>query len=515
MDAKERGTALVREDGHGNACRNGARQGVRVAEEPSEEALARGADEHRAPEGDELVESGEELEVVLHGLAEADPRVEADPFLGDPRGHREGEPLLEEGAHVGDDVVVLRVVLHRPRLAEHVHEAEVVAAVGDNARELRIGPERGDVVDHHGAERERPAGDLRLRRVDRQGSALEALEHGQDPPQLLVDRDALGAGAGRLAPDVDEGGSLGQQPAGLRDGDVGREEAPAVRERVGRDVHDPEHGRPRKGLLERGSHGASVSYGAPPPMIDLHSHILPGLDDGARTIEEARALARLAASEGITAIAATPHVRTDYPTRPEVMEERVGELRRDFAERAIPVEVLHGGEIDLDMLTTLDDGELRRFTLAQSGRYLLLEFPYSGWPAGLEETVHGLGLRGFVALMAHPERNADVQAAPERLADLVRAGVLVQITAASLDGRLGRSSREAALQLLALRLAHVLASDAHTPDVRAAGLAAAAGALGDSGLARYLTEEAPAAIVAGEAVPEPPALPRRKRFIVF
>jgi protein-tyrosine phosphatase len=251
-------------------------------------------------------------------------------------------------------------------------------------------------------------------------------------------------------------------------------------------------------------------------VIDLHSHILPRLDDGARAIEESRALARLAAAEGVTAIAATPHVRTDYPTRVEQMERRVAEVRRDFAEQGIPVDVLHGGEIALDMLSRLDADERRRFTLAQSGVYLLLEFPYRGWPLGLERRVFELTAAGIKPLLAHPERNREVQAEPERLAEVVRAGSLVQITAASLDGRIGRSSRDAAQRLLELGLVHVLASDAHTPEIREAGLAAAVETLGDEHLARYLTEEAPAAIVAGEQVPDPPRVARRrKRFIVF
>ena len=252
-------------------------------------------------------------------------------------------------------------------------------------------------------------------------------------------------------------------------------------------------------------------------MIDLHSHILPGLDDGARKLEESRELARLAASEGIVAIAATPHVRTDYPTRAEQMELRVAELRRDFAEQGIAVEVLHGGEIAFDMLPRLDEDELRRFTLAQGGAYVLLEFPYGGWPLGLERTVRELTASGTRAILAHPERNHEVRADPAQLAEAVQAGALVQITAASLDGRLSRSSREAAHRLLELGLAHVLASDAHTPDVREAGLAAAVEAVDDERLARYLTVEAPGAIVAGEPVPDPPPAVkrRRKRFIFF
>jgi protein-tyrosine phosphatase len=251
-------------------------------------------------------------------------------------------------------------------------------------------------------------------------------------------------------------------------------------------------------------------------VIDLHSHILPGLDDGSRTVEDARALAQRAAEEGVTAIAATPHVRADYPTRPEEMERGVLMLREDFLEQGIQVDILHGGELDLDILGYLDDDDLRRFSLARSGRYLLLEFPYSGWPPGLEETVYGLGLRGFVTILAHPERNREVQADPGRLAEAVRLGALVQLTAASLDGRIGRSSQKAGGRLLERGLAHVLASDAHTPEIREAGLAAAAEAVGDERLAAYLTAEAPAAIVAGEAVAPPPrAARRRRRFFVF
>jgi protein-tyrosine phosphatase len=250
-------------------------------------------------------------------------------------------------------------------------------------------------------------------------------------------------------------------------------------------------------------------------MIDLHSHILPGLDDGARTVDDSRALARRAAADGVTAIVATPHVRGDYPTRPDEMERGVTRLREDFLAEGIDVEVLPGGEVDLGMLASLDDDGLRRFTLAQSGRYLLLEFPYRGWPAGLEETVYGLGLRGLRPVLAHPERNREVQSKPARLAEAVRLGALVQVTAASVDGRIGRSSQAAADKLLELGLAHVLASDAHTPEIREAGLAAAAEALGDDSLARFLTAEAPSAIVAGEPVPEPPRKARRRRWYLL
>ena len=99
---------------------------------------------------------------MLHGLPEADSRVEADALLVDPGSRREVEPLLEERLHVGYDVVVARIVLHRPRLAEHVHEAEADIGIGHDSRQLGIAPESGDVVHEHRPGRDRAARHLRL-----------------------------------------------------------------------------------------------------------------------------------------------------------------------------------------------------------------------------------------------------------------------------------------------------------------------------------------------------------------
>jgi protein-tyrosine phosphatase len=249
-------------------------------------------------------------------------------------------------------------------------------------------------------------------------------------------------------------------------------------------------------------------------VIDLHCHILPGLDDGARTLDDSRDLGRRSAAEGIETIAATPHVRADYPTRPEQMERGVQALRDDFAVQGIHVGVLHGGEIDLELLPKLSGEDLRRFTIAQTGRYLLLEFPYVGWPLGLERAVFDLIAAGMRPILAHPERNRETQARPERLDSVLRIGAVVQLTAASVDGRLGRSSQSAARRLVGLGFVDLIASDAHTPAIRGAGLAAAAAALGDEALAHYLTVDAPAAIVAGEALPDRPAR-KRRRFTRF
>src|SRR5207302_5174179 len=150
-----------------------------------------------------------------------------------------------------------------------------------------------------------------------------------------------------------------------------------------------------------------------------------------------------AAGDGVSVLTATPHVRADFPTTAEMMEAGVDELRQDFAEQGIPVEVLPGGEIDLGLLWAIPPEELRRLTLAQTGRYLLLEFPYRGWPFALDSAVTRLVQLGVTPLLAHPERNPEVQDRPDRVRGLVDSGALVQVTAASLDGARDRAAQAA------------------------------------------------------------------------
>jgi protein-tyrosine phosphatase len=243
-------------------------------------------------------------------------------------------------------------------------------------------------------------------------------------------------------------------------------------------------------------------------VIDLHTHILPALDDGPATLAESIGMARAAAAEGVTTVVATPHVRDDYPTTAAEMEQAVATLRNALALEGIQLELETGGEIALDELGRLDDRELKRFALG--GRsYLLLECPYRGWPLQLASTVVALRGKGFGVILAHPERNADAKW--ERLEPLVEDGMLVQVTSASLDGRLGRKARAAAFQLLERELAHLVASDAHAPELRALGMKAAADAIGDAALATWVTVAAPRAVLAGAPLPKRPARVRAQR----
>ncbi len=245
-------------------------------------------------------------------------------------------------------------------------------------------------------------------------------------------------------------------------------------------------------------------------MIDLHSHVLPGLDDGAANLEEALAICEAAISDGISVLAGTPHVRDDFPTTPEQMDAALADLRAVVGDglRLVP-----GGELDLAELERPRD-ELLRFALAGNDGYLLVETPYVGWPLDIGDRLFGLLAAGITPVLAHPERNRDVQQRPDLLEPLVASGVLVQLTAGAVDGSLGKRSQAAAFTLLERRLAHLVASDGHGPSIRRIGMSGAVAALQDDALARWLTVEMPGAIVDGGTPPPRPASsrPRRKRL---
>jgi protein-tyrosine phosphatase len=240
-------------------------------------------------------------------------------------------------------------------------------------------------------------------------------------------------------------------------------------------------------------------------MIDLHSHILPDLDDGARTLEESLDIARACVADGVDVIAATPHVRHDYPTTADVMEAQVALLQRHINDEGIQLSVLGGGEISFDHLSRLTADDTRRFGLGGNPSYLLLEFPYYGWTMALEHHVKALVADGITPVVAHPERNADVQDDPARIATLIESGALIQLTAAAIDGRLGRSAQAASFELIELGLVHLIGSDAHHPGIREAGMSAAVAAVADPVLARWFTIGVPGAIVRNAKIPPPPA----------
>lgn len=249
-------------------------------------------------------------------------------------------------------------------------------------------------------------------------------------------------------------------------------------------------------------------------MIDLHSHILPGLDDGSHDLDESLAIARSMVEDGVTVVAATPHVRDDYPTTPEAMSDALNRVQEAVADAGIALDVRPGGEIALDWLDRLEPETLACFGLGGNPSLALVEYPYYGRPLFLARQCELLRLRGIVPVIAHPERSQVVQEKPWVLEEVVNEGAVIQLTAASLDGRLGRRVSACARALLDRELAHLVASDAHSPGVREAGLSAAAAAVGGGALADWLTQQVPEALLAGEALPaRPPGKRPRSRLL--
>ena len=242
-------------------------------------------------------------------------------------------------------------------------------------------------------------------------------------------------------------------------------------------------------------------------MIDLHSHVLPGIDDGAPDLDASLALTRAAADGGVRILAATPHLRSDHPTvRPEELAGRCAELNARLEDEEISLEVVPGGEVDLEWASGASEEHLRLASYRQRGDYLLVETPYDELDGGFEDRLAALRDRGFRLLLAHPERSQELREDPARVAALVGAGVLVQVTARNLAGDDSSPSRAAAL-LVREGLAHVLASDAHgadgpAPPDLALGVAGARGLVGER--AGWMVEAVPAAVLAGEDPPPPP-----------
>ncbi len=196
-------------------------------------------------------------------------------------------------------------------------------------------------------------------------------------------------------------------------------------------------------------------------MIDIHTHILPGIDDGAADWEHSIQMARAAAAEGITGIIATPHhYDGKYSNDKETVIELVAELNSRLSELAIPLKIQSGQEIRIhsEFLSNWQSGKL--LTMGESP-YVLIEMPSSQIPKSMEQVVYELRLLGVRAVIAHPERNAEVVQNPDRLAELVELGAYAQVTTHSLLGGFGRGIEKSAWTLCRRGLIHLVSSDAH------------------------------------------------------
>jgi protein-tyrosine phosphatase len=252
-------------------------------------------------------------------------------------------------------------------------------------------------------------------------------------------------------------------------------------------------------------------------MIDLHSHILYDLDDGALTLPESLAMAQLAAADGVRIIAATPHGPGSVACHtydPAMIRERLAKLNAALIAEGMPIEVVAGTEIPYDagLVERLKRGDLLAYG---NSRAILLELSHNTLPPTLDTALFNLQVAGYRIVLAHPERIVEVQQDANRLLPLVERGVLMQITADALIGGQGERLRATAETLVSHGMAHILASDAHgVPPRRAPLLAAArdrATALIGAPAAQALVTTTPAAILAGQVLRFPPPRPVAQR----
>lgn len=214
-------------------------------------------------------------------------------------------------------------------------------------------------------------------------------------------------------------------------------------------------------------------------MIDIHSHILPGIDDGARTEADSIAMAQVAIKEGIDTIIATPHHRNNsYDNYKQEIVTNVSILNELFQQRNIPLKVIAGQEVRIygELLEDYAKGEIQ--TLADT-KYLLLEFPSREVPQYAEQLLYDIQLSGLRPIIAHPERNMELLENHDRMYELIRNGALAQVTAGSVLGKFGKDVQEFTEQLIKANLVHFIASDAHNTKSRGFGLADAYDVIND------------------------------------
>jgi protein-tyrosine phosphatase len=253
-------------------------------------------------------------------------------------------------------------------------------------------------------------------------------------------------------------------------------------------------------------------------IIDLHCHILPGIDDGAKDMEESLRMCSMSAEDGVKKIVATPHTMNGvYVNETQDIKRAVGELNDLLVTNRIPLEILPGADvhINLNLLRLIEKGLVT--TVNDNHRYLLLELPHNLVPPNFKNVIFELSLQGITPILTHPERNAILQNDINLLYELVVQGILIQITTLSLTGEFGPRAASCCRNLLKYNLAHVIASDAHSSRIRPPLLSAAveeAGKIIGGTGALALVAANPQAIVEGKDLPDfpEPEKPRQSFF---
>jgi protein-tyrosine phosphatase len=201
-------------------------------------------------------------------------------------------------------------------------------------------------------------------------------------------------------------------------------------------------------------------------MIDIHSHILPGIDDGAKTEQDSLEMARAAVNEGITTIVATPHHRNgSFDNDRDGILMWVETLRELIVAEDIPLMVLPGQETRMhgEMIEEL---EQQTMLPINDTRYVFVEFPSQHVPRYASQMLFDIQVGGYIPVIVHPERNQELIEHPQKLYNFVKKGALTQVTAGSLLGKFGKSIQKYARQLIEANQTHFIASDAHNTSSR-------------------------------------------------
>jgi protein-tyrosine phosphatase len=196
-------------------------------------------------------------------------------------------------------------------------------------------------------------------------------------------------------------------------------------------------------------------------MIDIHHHLLWGLDDGSISFENSIAMAKMAVADGITHVVCTPHANEQYPYEPQVVTEKIASLQSALSREGVNLKLGQGSDFHMSYDNIQDaKADPARFSINGHG-YLLIELPDYGISRNLSETLYQLRLAGLTPILTHPERNATLQADHQRMAEWLRGGLLVQVTAGSVTGHMGKTAQRSAQMMLANRWVHFIATDAH------------------------------------------------------
>ncbi|KPD05600.1 hypothetical protein AM501_25290 [Aneurinibacillus migulanus] len=257
--------------------------------------------------------------------------------------------------------------------------------------------------------------------------------------------------------------------------------------------------------------------------VDIHNHILWGLDDGAQSPEETLALARDAVQNGITHVIATPHhMDGKYENPASSIMQRVDEANRLLTEHEVPLTILPGMELHLygEIVQDFRAAKQTLLTLNHTQSYVLLELPYDHVPAYTERLLFDLQMDGYIPVIAHPERNHAIRERPSTLYRMVERGVLAQITAASVAGKFSDKYQEISRKLIEHNLIHFIASDAHNVTRRGFALKAAYEWI-DHKLGQQYTrffQENACRLISGRDIAAPSPLPferkkKRKKFL--